>query len=163
MGDYHDHYLKKKDVLLLANVFEKFIFTCLKFCKLDRCHYFRFPGLTWNAMLKKTDIGFEKISDIDMYLFIERGLRGGISCTAKRHSKANDKYMKNYDYTKPSIYIPYLDMKNLYDCGMSDYFPYGGFKFLKNVDNFDVNSISKKSPIGYILEVYLEYSNELHV
>ena len=68
MGDYHDHYLKK-DVLLLADVFEKFIDTCLKYYKLDPCHYFSAPGLSWNAMLKMTDVKLEKISDIDQYLF----------------------------------------------------------------------------------------------
>ena len=47
--------------------------------------------------------------------------------------------MKNYDPTKPSINIPYLGMNNLYGCEMNDYLPYGGFKWLKNVDNFDVN------------------------
>ena len=99
MGDYHDHYLKK-DVLLLADVFEKFIDTCLKFYKLDPCHYFSSPGLSWDAMLKMTGVKLEKISDIDKYLFIEKGLRGGISYIAKRYAKANNKYMKNYDPKK---------------------------------------------------------------
>ena len=70
--------------------------------------------------------------------------------------------MKNYDPTKPSIFIPYLDMNNFYGCGMNDYLPFGRFKWLKNTDNFDVNSISKKSPI-YILKVDLEYPDELHL
>ena len=96
MGDYHDHYLKR-DVLLLADVFEKFIDTCLKFYGLDPCHYFSSPGLSWDAMLKMTGVKLEKISDIDKYLFIEKGLRGGISYIAKRYSEANNKYMKNYD------------------------------------------------------------------
>ena len=95
MGDYHDHYLKK-DVLLLADVFEKFIDTCLKFYGLDPCHYFSSPGLSWDAMLKMTGVKLEKIFDIDMYLFIEKGLRGGISYIAKRRSEANNKYMENY-------------------------------------------------------------------
>ena len=81
MGDYQDHYLKK-DVLLLADAFEKFINTCLKFYGLDLCYYFSFPGLSWDAMLKMTDIELEKISDIGKYLFIEKGLRGGISYIA---------------------------------------------------------------------------------
>ena len=68
MGDYHDHYLKK-DVLLLVDFFEKFIDACLKFYKLDPCHYFSSPGLSWDAMLKMTDVKLEKISRIDMYLF----------------------------------------------------------------------------------------------
>ena len=70
--------------------------------------------------------------------------------------------MKHYDLTKPSIYISYLDMNNLYGCGMCDYLPCGGFKWLKSVDNFDVNSISEKSPTGHILEVDLKYPDELH-
>ena len=86
MGDYHDHYLKK-DVLLLADVFEKFIDTCLKYYGLDPCYYFSAPGLSWDAMLKMTGIEFEKISDIDKYLFIEKGLRGGNSYIGKRHCK----------------------------------------------------------------------------
>ena len=97
MGDYHDHYVKK-DVLLLADVFEKFIDTYLKFYKLGRCHYFSSPGLSWDAMLKMTGVKLEKISDIDMYLFIEKGLIVGISYIAKRYSEANNKYMKNYEY-----------------------------------------------------------------
>ena len=65
MGNYHEHHLKK-DVLLLADVFEKFIDTCLKFCKLDPSHYFNSPGLSWDTMLKMTGVNVEKISDIDM-------------------------------------------------------------------------------------------------
>ena len=98
-----------------------------------------------------------------MYLFIEKGLRGGISYIAKRYAKANNKYMKNYDPTKPSKYITYLDINNLYGWAMNGYLPYGGFKWLKNVDNFDLNSISEKSPIGYILEVDIECPDKLHV
>ena len=106
MADYHDHYLKK-DVLLLADVFEKSIDTCLKFYKLDPCHYFSSPGLSRDEMLKMTDVEFKKISDTEMYLFIEKGLRGGISYIAKKHSKANNKYMKNYvfHYKNLQLYL----------------------------------------------------------
>ena len=100
MGGYHDHYLKK-DVLLLADVFEKFIGTCLKYYGLDPCHHFSSPGLSWDTMLKMTGIGLEKISDIDKYLFIEKGLRGGISYIAKRYAKANNEYIDDYDPKKP--------------------------------------------------------------
>ena len=93
MGDYHDNCLIKE---LLADVFEKFIATCLKFHKLDPCHYFRSCGLSWNAMLKMTGVNLEKISDIDI-IFIKKGLRGGISYIAKRYAKANNKCMKDYD------------------------------------------------------------------
>ena len=112
MGDYQDHYLKK-DVLLLADVFEKFIDTCMKFYGLDPCHYFSSPGLSWDAMLKMTGVKLEKISDIDKYLFIEKGLRGGISYIAKRYAEANNKYMKVYDSRKSSKFITYLDINNL--------------------------------------------------
>ena len=135
---------------------------CLKFYGLDPCHYFSSPGLSWDAMLKMTGVKLEKISDIDKYLFIEKGLRGGISYIAKRYAKANNKYMKDYDPKKPSKFITYLDMNNLYGWAMSEYLPYEGFKWLKNSDGFDVNSISEKSPIGYILNVNLKYSDELH-
>ena len=104
----------------------------------------------------------EKISDIDKYLFIEKGLRGGISYIAKRYAKANNKYMNVYDPKKPSTFITYLEMNSLYDWAMSEYLPYSGFKWLKNVDGFDLMSVSEKSPIGYFLEVDLEYPDELH-
>ena len=91
-GDCHDHYLKK-DVLLLANVFEKFIDSCLKFHNIDPCHFFSSPGLSWDAMFKMTGVKLGRVSDIGMYLFIEKGLSGGISYIAERHSKANIKYM----------------------------------------------------------------------
>ena len=93
IGDYHDPYLKT-DVLLQAVVFEKFISTCLDYYRLDPCQYFSSPGLSWDAMLKMTEIELELISDIDMHLFIEKGMRGGLSYIAKRHSKANNKYME---------------------------------------------------------------------
>ena len=161
MGDYHDHYLKN-DVLLLADVFEKFIDTCLKYYGIDSCHYFSSPGLSWDAMLKMTGIKLEKISDIGKNLFIGKGLRGGISYTAERYAKANNKYTKNYDSKKPSTFITYVDMNNLYGWAMSKYLLYGEFEWLKNFDGFDVISISENSPIGYFLEVDLKYPDELH-
>ena len=104
-------------------------------------------------MLKTTGVRLENIVDI------EKGLRGGISYIAKRYAKANNKYIKNYN---PKKFITFLDMNNLYGLAMKVYLPQGGFKCLKNVDGFDVSSISKKSPIGYILEADLEYSDDLH-
>ena len=89
-------------------------------------------------------------------------MRGGISYIGKRYAKANNKYTNDHDPKKPSTFITYLDMNNLYGWGLSGYLPYGGFKWLKNVDGFDVNSVSEKSPIGYFLEVDLEYPDELH-
>ena len=83
---------------------------------------FSCPGLSWYAMLKMIGIKLEKISDIDKYLFIEKGLRGGISYIAKRYAKANNKYINDYDPKKQSTFISYLDMNNLYDWTMSGIF-----------------------------------------
>ena len=103
----------------IVRIIEKFIDMCLKYHGLETCHYFSSPGLSWDAMLKMTDVKLEKISDIDKYLFIEKGLRGGISYIAKRYAKANNKYMNDYDPKKPSTFISYLDMNNLYGWEMS--------------------------------------------
>ena len=113
-------------------------------------------------MLKMTSVKLEKISDIDKYLFIEKGLRKGISYIAKRYAKGNNKYINDYDPKKQSTFITYLDMNNLYGWAMNEYFPYKEFNWLKNVDELDVMSINEKSPIGYLLEVDLEYPNKLH-
>ena len=95
MGEYHDLYLRS-DILLLADVFEIFRKTCLEYYKLDPCHYFTSPGLSWDTMLKMTDIKLELMTDIDMFQFIEKGMRGGISYIANRYGKGNNKYMKSY-------------------------------------------------------------------
>ena len=108
-------------------------------------------------MLKMADVRLEKISDIYKYLFTVKGLRGGISYIAERYAKANNKYMNDYDPKTFSTLISYLDMNNLYGWAMSGYLPYERFKWLKNVDKFDVMSISEKNLIGYFLEVDLKY------
>ena len=105
-------------------MFKKFLNTCLDNYGLDPCHYFSSPGLSWDAMLKMTRIELDLISDIDMHLFIEKGMRGGISYFAKRHSKPNNKYLECYDSSKKSKCITYLDANNLYDWAMSQYLPY---------------------------------------
>ena len=113
-------------------------------------------------MLKMTGVKLEKISDIDKCLVIDIGLNIIISYIAKRYAKANNKYMKDYDPKKPSKFINYLDMNNLYGWAMSEYLTYGRFNWLKNVDGFDLNLISEKSPIWYFLKVDLKYPDELH-
>ncbi|XP_068707786.1 uncharacterized protein [Montipora foliosa] len=163
MGEYHDLYLKS-DILLLADVFENFRKTCLQYYKLDPCHYFTSPGLSWDAMLKMTDIKLELMTDIDMFQFIEKGMRGGTSYIANRYGKANNRYMKTYDEKAPSKYIMYLDANNLYGWAMSQYLPTGGFKWLaKNqIDKIDLAKYKEDSNKGLILEVDLEYPKELH-
>ena len=163
MGEYHDLYLKT-DVLLLADVFENFRRTCLEYYKLDSCHYFTSPGLSWDAMLKMTGIQLELMTDIDMFQFIEKGLRGGISYIANRYGKANNKYMKKYDEKKPSKYIFYLDANNLYGHSMSQYLPTGSFRWMtkKQIDKIDLTKYKEDSTKGLILEVDLEYPKDLH-
>ena len=101
MSDYHDLYFKTHDSLLV-DVFEKFINTCLEYYRLDPCHYFSSPGLSWDAMLKMTGIELKFASDIHMHLLIEKRMRGGIFYIAKRYSKANNKYMQSHDANNPS-------------------------------------------------------------
>ena len=113
MGEYHDLYLNS-DVLLLADVFESFRKTCLQYYKLDPCHYFTSPGLSWDAMLKMTDTKLELMIDVDMYQVIGKGMRGGVSYIASRYGKANNKNMKKYNEKAPSNYIIYIDANNLY-------------------------------------------------
>ena len=163
MGDYHDLYLKS-DVLLLADVFENFRKTCIQYYKLDPCHYFTSPGLSWDAMLKMTDIKLELMADIDMFQFIEKGMRGGTSYIANRYGEANNKYMKNYDDKIPSKYIMYLDANNLYGWAMSQYLPTGNFKWLsqKQIEKTNLGEYTENSKKGLILEVDLEYPQELH-
>ena len=93
---------------------------------------------------------------------LKKGTRGGISYIAKRHAKANNKYMSDYNSNKQSTFITYLDKNNLYGWSMSKYLPYGEFKWLKNVDELDIMSINEKSDAGYILEVDLKCPKELH-
>ena len=163
MGDYHNLYLKS-DILLLADVFENFRKTCLQYYKLDPCHYFTSPGLSWDAMLKMTNIKLELMTDIDMFQFIEKGMRGGISYIANRYGKANNKYMREYNENAPSKYIMYLDANNLYGWAMSQYLPTGDFKWLteKQINKINLAQYNEDSNKGLLLEVDLEYPKELH-
>ena len=168
MGDYHDLYLKA-GVLLLADVFENFFNTCLEYYGLDPCYYISSPRLSWDARLKITGIELELISDIDMHLFIEKEMRGGISYIAERYSKANNRYMQSYDANKPSKFITYLVSNNLYGWAMSQYLPYSGFKWISQkginkllLNLIGCNFIEENSSDGYILEVDLQYLDKLH-
>ena len=160
LGEYHDLYLRT-DVLLLADVFESFRSTCLEYYSLDPCHYFSAPGLSWYALLRMTEINLDLISDLDAQLFIERGMRGGISYIAHRHAVANNKYMKNYNPEVESPYIMYLDANNLYGWAMSQSLQVGDFNWLPPED-FILDNYTDESRKGVILEVDLEYPEELH-
>ena len=113
LGEYHDLYVQT-DTSLFADVFEKFRDTCIEIYGLDPSHFLSAPGLAWQACLKKTEVKLELITDYDMILMIEKGIRGGICQATHRYAKANNKYMKNYDKNIESSYLTYLDANNLY-------------------------------------------------
>ncbi|KAL9954396.1 hypothetical protein ACROYT_G041929 [Oculina patagonica] len=162
LGDYHDLYVKT-DVTLLADVFENFRNICQEKYGLDPAHYFTSPGLSWDALLKKTGVQLELLTDSEMHLFVERGIRGGISMVSKRYAKANNHYVEGYDPSKPKKYIMYLDANNLYGWAMSKPLPKSGFRW-KKVMPTEKEIMRKKefAKTGWILEVDLEYPAELH-
>ena len=163
--EYHELY-NITDVLLLADVFENFWDICLKIYGLDPVYYFTAPGLAWDACLKTTGIQLELLSENNMSLLFEKGIRGGISIISNRYGKANNKYMrKGYNKNIPSKYLMYLDENNLYGCGMSMKLPTHGFKWLSSGEmeklfNNQVLQVWEKTPC--ILEVDLEYPENLH-
>ena len=163
--DYHELY-NETDVLLLADVFENFRDLCLKIYGLDPVYYFTAPGLAWDACLKMTDIDLELLSDPDMLLMFEKGIRGGISTISNRYGKANNKYMKKgFNRNKLKKYLMYLDANNLYGCAMYMKLPTHGFKWLTSGEmeklfNNQVVQVWEKNPC--ILEVDLEYPEKLH-
>ncbi|XP_051168412.1 uncharacterized protein LOC127286142 [Leptopilina boulardi] len=161
LNDYVHLYMKT-DVLLLADVFENFREQCIKAYGLDPAHYYTTPGLTWDAMLKYTCITLQLITDIDMIMFVESGIRGGISQCCNRYAKANNPYMEKFDENEDTSYIMYFDANNLYGWAMAQALPYGGFKWVDNVDeSFDFN-VPDDASVGYILEVDLEYPKDIH-
>jgi hypothetical protein len=164
MGEYHDLYLKT-DVLLLADVFENFRRICLQTYRLDPAHYISSPGLSWDSMLRYTGVRLELVTDPDMFLFLEKGIRGGISMISHRHAHANNPYMEEtFDEEKPSSYIAYWDANNLYGWSMSRPLPHRDFRWLDEeaVSNFNVEQAADEGDTGYILEVDLDYPSDLH-
>ncbi|KYN17530.1 hypothetical protein ALC57_10179 [Trachymyrmex cornetzi] len=158
LGEYSDLYLKT-DVLLLADIFRNSYITSYG---LDPAHYYTLPGFTWDAMLKHTRVRFELLTDIDMVMFIERGIRGGLSQCSDRYAQANNKYMRSYDSSKSSSYLMYYDVNNLYGWAMCQSLPCAEFRWVEDASNFDVSAIAPDSSTGYILEVNLEYPQRLH-
>ena len=131
LDDYHNLY-NRGDVLLLADVFENFRDISFKNYNLDPAHYYTAPGLAWDAALKLTEVKLELLSDTDMLLMVEKGIRGGVSMISNHYGKANDKYMgKSFKDREPSKCITYLDANSLYGWAMSKPLPTHGFKWMK--------------------------------
>ena len=163
LGEYHDLYVRS-ETLLLADVFENFRNACLSNYELDPTHFVSLPGLAWQACLKKTNVELELITDYDMILMIEDGIRGGICHAIQRYAKANNKYMRDYDKNKESSYIQYLDANNLYGMAMTEKLLAKGFKWIYDISMINeefVKSYNKNSSKGYILKVDVDYPYEL--
>ena len=112
LKEYHDLYVQS-NILLLADVFETFRNMCLKVYELNPSKFLSTPRLTWQAALKKTQVKLDLLTDIDMLLMVEKGIRGGICHSIHRYAKVNNKYIKDYDRNKESLYLKYWDVNNL--------------------------------------------------
>ena len=163
LGDYHDLYMKT-DVLLLADVFENFRQICMESYELDPAHYFTTPNFAWDAMLKKTGVTLELLTDYDMYLMVEQGLRGGIAMITHRHAEANNPQMKDkYDPEKEHSYISYLDANNLYGQAMVQPLPIDGFKWSDERDaDALIEQYAGNETAGCIVKCDIEYPEHLH-
>lgn len=153
------------DCLLLADVFDSFRDIAMKVYQLEVLNFISAADLTWSACLKFTNCTLELITDIDMYLTIEHGIRGGICVAPKRFSRANNKYLPDsYNPNIESKYIVNLDVLNLYGFCMTAYLPHSNFKWLteNEIQNFDIHTVPPDSDVGYILVVSLIYPSHLH-
>ena len=153
LGDYHDLYVQS-DTLLLANVFENFRKACIKTYELDPAHFISLPGLAWQACLKKTGVDLEFLTDYDMLLMIEEDIRGGICHAVHRYAKANNEYMKNYDKSKESSHIQYLDANNVYGAAMFEKLPINEFKWVNYISGINkkfVKSYDKKKIVTKVI------------
>jgi hypothetical protein len=161
LGEYSDFYVTL-DVTLLCDVMEEFRNTCFKAYGLDPLHFYTAPGLAWQAMLKETKCNLQLLTDIDMILMIESGIRGGITQSVTRNVKANNKYLPDFDPNKESIFLGYFDANNLYGWAMSRPLPNGGFKWVEPSEIDDIMKIPPEGNIGYFLECDIEYDKDLH-
>lgn len=153
--EYSMVYLKT-DVLLLADLFENLRRTCLNAYKLDPARYNSMSAVSWDAMLKLTQVELELLTDVTMQAFLKKGMRGGYAHCCQRYAKANNRFLDSYDSNEKDNYIMYYDANNLYGWAMSQPLPYGGFEWTDVSEDF---KIPADSEVGYYLEVDLEYPN----
>ena len=136
----------------------------LKYIELDPAHFLSAPRLAWQACLKKTGVKLELLTDNDMLMMVEKGIRGGICQAVYRYAKANNKYMKNCNKFIESLYLMYLDANNLYGWAMSQKLPIDGFKWVENLSKFNesfIKSYDENSNKGYFFEKDVEYPKKL--
>ena len=163
LGDYHDLYVKS-DTLLLSDIFEEFRKTSIKEYELDLCYFLSAPGLSWEACLKLTKVELELLTDMDMLLMFEKGIRGGISQAIHKYVKVNNKYMKSYNKNITSSYLQYFDANNLHGWAICKKLPIGGFKW-SNPNKYTeevIKSYDKNGNYAVLPEVDIEYPKELH-
>ena len=113
LGEYHDLYVKS-DTLLLADVFENFRNICIEIYELDFTLFLTVPGLAWQTAIKNIKVKSDLLTDINVLLIVEKGIRGGMCHIIYQYAKANSKYMKDYDENKGSLYFKHWDVNNLY-------------------------------------------------
>ena len=143
-------------------MYEAFRDTCLKHYKLDPAHFYTSPGLAWKACLKHTGIRLELLTNPDMLLIFERGIRGGITQVVGKYAAANNPYMGDkFNPNEDITYRQYLDMNNLYGWAMSQPLPTGEFKWT-DVNPNEISKLSTRTDKGYVLEVDISYPKELH-
>ena len=133
LGEYHNLYVQS-DTSLFADVFENFRDKCKEIYELDPAHFLSAPGLSWQACFKKTGVKLELLTDNDMLMMVENGIRGGMCHAVYRHAKASNKYMKNHDKNIESSYLEYLGANNLYEWAMSKKLLVGSFKWIEKDD-----------------------------
>ena len=143
-------------------MFETFRDTCLEHYGLDPAHFYTSPGLAWKACLKETAVKLELLTDPDMLLMFECGIRGGITQAVHHYAHANNIYMgEKFDPSEESGYLQYLDANNLYGWAMSQLLPTGGFRWVTIKPN-DISRLTKIKDKGYLLEVDVSYPRDLH-
>ena len=140
-------------------MFEAFRDTCLEHYKLDPAHFYTSTGLAWKACLKKTGIKLELLTNPDMLLMFERGIRGGITPRVHRYAKVNNKYMG--DSKGESSLLQYLDANNLYSWAMSQSLPTGGCRWV-SIEPNEIDKLARRTDKGYLVEVDVKYPKELH-
>lgn len=165
--EYSELYMKT-DILLLADIFERFRATSHQTYGLDPVWSYTLPGYAWSCMLfqlhKSNHAKLELLTDLDMIYFIERGIRGGLSQCSKRYAEANNKFLPDYNPAIDDVYLMYFDINNQYGWAMSQYLPYGEFKWLPEdeITQLNVSELGDNKDTGYILEVDLETPEYLH-